>query len=156
MSGLTTVAATVCACTIVAALLSHFVTDGSMKRLMQLIMGAFVVCAMAVPVANAVGAAAADWQTVLPEEQAATADEAVSREVLLLTKQNLEQAMADILAQNGYPVKKAEVTLALTDKNRVTIAAAVFTIGAAYADAREEIAALVERHFAVTPQTAVE
>lgn len=156
MSGLTTVAATVCACTIVAALLSYFVTDGSMKRLMQLIMGAFVVCAMAVPVANAVGAAAADWQTVLPEEQAATADEAVSREVLLLTKQNLEQAMADILAQNGYPVKKAEVTLALTDKNRVTIAAAVLTIGAAYADAREEIAALVEQHFAVTPQTAVE
>ena len=64
--------------------------------------------------------------------------------------------MADILAQNGYPVKKSEVTLALTDKNRVTIAAAVLTIDAAYADAQEEIAALVERHFAVTPQTAVE
>ena len=156
MSGLTTVAATICACTIAAALLSHFVTDGSMKRLMQLIMGAFVVCAMAVPVANAVGAVAADWQTVLPEEQTATADEAVSREVLLLTKQNLEQAMRDILAQHGYPVKKAEVTLALADESRVTIASAELTIGTAYAYAQEEIAALTERHFAVTPQIAVE
>ena len=156
MKGLTTVAATVCACTIVAALLSHFVTDGSMKRLMQLIMGAFIVCAMAVPVANAVGAVAADWQTILPEESAATADEAVNREVLRLTKHNLEQAMRDILAQNGYPVKKAEVTLALADDNRVTIAAAALTVGAAYADAQEEIAALIERHFAVTPQIAVE
>ena len=83
-------------------------------------------------------------------------NEKATEQMLLLTKQNLEQVMADILAQNGYPVKKSEVTLALTDKNRVTIAAAVLTIGAAYADAREEIAALVERHFAVTPQTAVE
>ena len=64
MNGLYTVAATVCACCIIVTLLSHFVSDGGTKKLVSLVMGAFILCAMAVPAANAVGSIASQWQQV--------------------------------------------------------------------------------------------
>ena len=156
MNGLYTVAATVCACCIIVTLLSHFVSDGGTKKLVSLVMGAFILCATAVPAANAVGSIASQWQQVKPVEDTATADEAVNREVLNETKHNLETALKDIMAQNGYAIRDDAVTLAIAGENRVVIAQITVTVGEQDADHCEAIAVLTEKHFAVRPQVEVE
>ena len=137
MSGVASVAATVCACCVIVALLSHFVTDGGTKRLLSLVMGAFILCSMLVPVGKAVGSISVDWQALAAEERSATDDEAFNREVLSQTRTNLENTLKDVLTQNGYSVKNAAVTLAIAGENRVVIASVTLTVGAAYADVQE-------------------
>ena len=156
MSGVASVAATVCACCVIVALLSHFVTDGGTKRLLSLVMGAFILCSMLVPVGKAVGSISVDWQALAAEERSATDDEAFNREVLSQTRTNLENTLKDVLAQNGYSVKNAAVTLAIAGENRVVIASVTLTVGAAYADVQENIAQITEKHFAVRPQIILE
>lgn len=152
MNGLYTVAATACGCCIVVALLSRFVSDGGTQKLLSMVMGAFIVCSMLVPAVRAVKGIAADAQSVtVPAADAATADEAFNREILLQTKQNLETALRDILSQSGYPVQNAEVVLALADETRVVIAQITLTVSAAYQDAEKQIADMTEQHFTVRP-----
>lgn len=157
MNGLTAAAAAVCGCCVVVALLSRLVTDGGTKKLVWLAMGAFFVCAVSSPLAQAVGSVSAEWQTQgTPAANDATADEALEREILFQTKQNLETALTDILAQNGFAVSKAEVVLALADDTRVIISSVKLTISEQYAQRQEEIARLVEHHFTVRPQLIME
>ncbi len=152
MSGLATVAATVCACCIIVALLSHFMTDGGTKRLLSLIMGAFILCSMLLPVGKALGGISADWQALSSEARSATDDEALAREVLAQTKQNLESTLCDILSQNGIPVTRADITLAVAGENRVVIAAIKLTVGSAYEDEEERIKQITRENFTVEPQ----
>lgn len=157
MNGLYTVAATVCGCCVIVAVLSHFVTDGGTKKLLSLVMGAFILCSMLLPVARAVGGISEEISGISPDSgDGATADEALNRQILAQTKQNLETALADILAQNGYRIDDAEVPLALADGNRVIISFIRITIGEGEAANREEISEITERHFSVKPQIITE
>lgn len=157
MSGLSAAAAAICGCCVIVALLSRFVTDGGTKKLVWLAMGAFLICAVSAPLAQAVGGISAEWQTQgASAANDATADEALEREVLFQTKQNLEKALTDILAQNGFEVSKAEVILALADDTRVMISSVKLTVSEQYAQRQEEIVRLVEHHFTVRPQLIME
>ena len=103
MDGLYSAAATVCASSIIAALLSRFITDGSTKKLISLVIGAFVLCCLIVPV----GKAASDISSDLASAEATspTVDsDSYNRAVFAQTKANLEQTLADILAQNGIKI----------------------------------------------------
>lgn len=157
MSGLYSVAAVVCGASVVLALLSRFVTDGGTKTLLRLVMGAFMVCCMAVPAVKAFGGVSADFDS-LPDYRAesATLDEAYNRQVLAQTKENLEAALADILAQNGADIQSAEITLALTDENRVIISAIRVTVSAEQSKNAELISEVTERHFTVRPSVITE
>lgn len=157
MSGLATVGVTVCACTVIAALLSHFVTDGGTKRLLYLVMGAFLVCSMLAPVSRAIKGITADLSAVpQQEEECGKAQEDYRAQVLAQTKENLESALRDILAQNGISVLKTEAELALADENRVVISNILVTISSENASDEAEIARITELHFGVRPQVVTE
>ena len=157
MSGLYTVAATVCACCIITALLSRFVTDGGTKKILSLVIGAFILCCMLAPAARAIGGIKADlYSAQTAEDEISTADEAYNRQILAQTKENLETALGDILSQNGYEISGAEITLALADGNRVIISSITVTIGEEQAENREEIADITEKNFTVRPRVITE
>ena len=54
MSGLFTVVVVMCASALICSLVQTFVTDGSTKKIISLVLGAFIICCMVVPVKNAV------------------------------------------------------------------------------------------------------
>lgn len=157
MSGLYSVAAVICGSAVLIALLSHFVTDGGTKKLLRLVMGAFMVCCMVVPTARAISGISADWKSnssVLPGS--ATVDEAYNRQVTTQTKLNLESALKDILRQNGITISRAEITLALTDESHVIISAITVVIGAEQESERDRITQITEKHFTVRPRIVTE
>ena len=152
MSGFFTAAATVCASGVVCALLSAFVTDGSMKRVLCLVIGAFMVCSFIVPFKNALSSISLE-QGEYPshKELTATADEAVNREVLTQTKENLQNTLTGLLRQNGIAVNETEVVLAQEENNRIIIGSVCIYIGEESADSASEITSLTRRHFGITP-----
>lgn len=152
MNGLYTVAATVCATSVIIALISHFVTDGGTKRLLGMVMGAFMVCSMLVPVKNAVqGMTAVAREATEQTPSAATADEVYQRRVLAQTRNNLELALTDILRQNGITVNRAEVVLSLTGENRIIISQIRVYIGSDALAQRDNIVRVTEENFSVRP-----
>lgn len=156
MSGFAAVGVTACACTVIAALLSHFVTGGT-KRLIYLVMGAFLVCSMLAPVSRAIkGIGAGISASEQQEQESGRAQDGFRAQVLEQTKQNLEAALADILAQNGISISRAEAQLALEDENRVIISAITVTVSAENAADKAEIERITELHFGVKPQVVTE
>ena len=90
MSGFYSAAVTVCAAGLCCALLSVFVSDQSLKRVLSLCMGAFLVCSLIVPVKNAVGGLRTELEGIPSSAfSAATADESTERRVIGQAEQNL-------------------------------------------------------------------
>ncbi len=157
MSGLYSVAAVICGSAVLIALLSHFVTDGGTKKLLRLVMGAFMVCCMVVPTARAISGISAEWESGSAiSSDSATADEAFNRQVTAQTKLNLESALKDILMQNGIAVRRAEITLALTDESHVIISAITVVIDTQQESERDRITQITEKHFTVSPRIVTE
>ena len=152
MSGVYTAAATVCASCVVISLLSRFVTDGGTKKLLTLVLGAFAVVALIFPLRGTVSEIVTQIETAQAPEQDESVAESCRAAVLAQTKANLEQALTDILAQNGIAVKSAEVVLAIADESRVVISSVTLTVSEETARRRDDIDRLTEEHFAVRPQ----
>ena len=100
MSGFYTVAVTVCAAAIACAILSTFVSDGGLKRILSLVMGAFMVCSLIVPAKNAVQKLGLNLSSYPSSQQlTATADEAVNRQVVAQAKEKLDAAQLEFLTK---------------------------------------------------------
>ena len=87
MSGLFTVAVVMCASALICSLVQTFVTDGSTKKIISLVLGAFIICCMVVPVKNAVSS----FNTDIEENQnsvkeISTDDEAYSLSLIHISE----------------------------------------------------------------------
>ena len=156
MNGLYAAAATVCASSVAVALLSRFITDGGTKKLLGLVTGAFLLCSLLLPLQSAFQGAAVELPQLSGDVGSATADEALQQEVLVQTKESLEQTALDLAAQHGFRVKKAQITLAVRGENHVILTDVTLIIGREEAARAAELAALTEENFSVTPQIITE
>lgn len=152
MNGLYTAAVTVCASGIVCALLSAFVSDGAMKRILSLVLGVFMVCSLIMPLKNAFVSISADLSKYPGQKQiTATADEAFKNRVLSQTRQNLENTLTDLLRQNGIEANDCGVVLASEQENRIIIGSICIYIGEESSGRSQEIIRLTQANFGVTP-----
>ena len=105
MSGLFTVVVVMCASALICSLVQTFVTDGSRKKIISLVLGAFIICCMVVPVKNAISS----FNTDIDEKQnsvkeISTDDKAYSNAVIKQTEINLETALKNLLLQNNITI----------------------------------------------------
>lgn len=157
MNSLYILTAVICSSAIICTILSNFVTDSGTKKILNLILGAFMVCSLIVPVKNAIGeinATLEDYNT--SQELISTADEAYSNEVISLTEDNLEQALSDILKQNGIEINSSKIILALSEENRIIISYIGIYISNEYTQYTEQISEIVYDNFTVVPNIMTE
>ena len=74
MSGLFTVVVVMCASALICSLVQTFVTDGSTKKIISLVLGAFIICCMVVPVKNAVSSFNTDIEEMQKKIKTAVAN----------------------------------------------------------------------------------
>ena len=157
MNSLYTLTAVICSSAIICTILSNFVTDSGTKKILNLILGAFMVCSLIVPVKNAIGEIDATLDNYnTSQELISTADEAYSNEVINLTEKNLEQALCDVLKQNGIEINSSKIILALSDKNRIIISYIGIYISKEYTLYTEQISEIVYDNFTVVPNIMTE
>ena len=123
MNGIGAVALTVCCASLICTLVSNFVTDASIKRVLNLVLGAFVICSLIIPVRAAVKGFDSDYVEIISgAEAAATVDEAAyNRQIISVTRENLENTLNAILNQNGIYPDKTEVILSVKSGNSIII-----------------------------------
>lgn len=157
MNGIGTVALTVCCASLICALVSNFVSDASIKRVLNLVLGAFVVCSLIFPVRAAVLSLSDDYSEIYDiYAGSATYDEAdYNRQIVAETKKNLEHTLEALLNQNGiYPVK-TEVILSVNNDNSIIISQVCIYIDKDVARS-ELISELTLQNFGIKPNIITE
>lgn len=157
MNEILAVTSAICASALICTLVSNFVTDGSTKKIICLVLGAFIICSMIVPIKNAVNGISEEIaETYISDSAVSTDDEAYSREILKQTRKNLESALKDLLLQNGVEINSCEIILALTDDNSIIISSVSIYISKEYTQYSDLISEVTFQNFSVQPNIITE
>ena len=157
MNEILTVTSAICASALICTLVSNFVTDGSTKKIICLVLGAFIICSMIVPIKNAVNGISEEIaETDISDSAVSTDDEAYSREILKQTRINLESALNDLILQNGVEINSCEIILAVTDDNSIIISSVSIYISKEYTQYRDLISEVTFQNFSVQPNIITE
>lgn len=157
MNEILAVTSAICASTLICTLVSNFVTDGSTKKIICLVLGAFIICSMIVPIKNAVNGFSEEIaETDISDLAVSTDDEAYSREILKQTRKNLESALKDLLLQNGVEINSCEIILAVTDDNSIIISSVSIYISKEYTQYSNLISEVTFQNFSVQPNIITE
>lgn len=157
MNEILAVTSAICASALICTLVSNFVTDGSTKKIISLVLGAFIICSMIVPIKNAVSGFCEEIaETDISDSAVSTDDEAYSREILKQTRINLESALKDLLLQNGVEINSCEIILALTDDNSIIISSVCIYISKEYTQYTDLISEITFQNFSVQPNIITE
>lgn len=156
MSGLFTVVVVMCASALICSLVQTFVTDGSTKKIISLVLGAFIICCMVVPVKNAVSS----FNTDIEEKQnsvkeISTDDEAYSNAVIKQTEINLETALKSFL-QNNITIKSCDIILSRVENNGIIIASISIYIDKEFVRYTNLVSSIVYDNFGITPNIMTE
>ena len=143
MSGLFTVVVVMCASALICSLVQTCVTDGSTKKIISLVLGAFIICCMVVPVKNAVSSISTD-------------DEAYSNVVIKQTEINLETALKNILLQNNITIKSCDIILSRVENNGIIIASISIYIDKEFVRYTNLVSSIVYDNFGITPNIMAE
>ena len=157
MSGIATVAMTVCCASLICALVSNFVSDQGIKRVLNLVLGAFVVCSLIFPVKSAVqGIREEISESSQSAVQSATADEAqYNRQIVAETRKNLEKTLTALLNQNGIYPESVEVILSVKHDNSIIISRIGIYIDKSCTQT-DKILELTAQNFGITPNIITE
>lgn len=157
MNEILAVTSAICASALICTLVSNFVTDGSTKKIISIVLGAFIICSMIVPIKNAVNGFSEEIaETDISDSAASTDDEAYSREILKQTRKNLESALKDLLLQNGVEINSSEIILAVTDDNSIIISSVSIYISKEYTQYSDLISEVTFQNFSVQPNIITE
>lgn len=157
MNEILAVTSAICASALICTLVSNFVTDGSTKKIICLVLGAFIICSMIVPIKNAVNGFSEEIaETDISDLAVSTDDEAYSREILKQTRKNLESALKDLLLQNGVEINSCEIILAVTDDNSIIISSVSIYISKEYTQYSNLISEVTFQNFSVQPNIITE
>ncbi len=157
MNEILAVTSAICASALICTLVSNFVTDGGTKKIISLVLGAFIICSMIVPIKNAVNGFNKEIaETKISDSPVSTDDEAYGREILKQTRKNLESALRDLLRQNGVEINSCEIILAVTDDNSIIISSVSIYIYKEYTQYTDLISEITFQNFSVQPNIITE
>ena len=157
MNGLGAVAASVCCASLICALVSNFVSDSSVKRVLNLVLGAFMVCSLIFPIKSAVqGIREEISESSQSAVQSATVDEAqYNRQIVAETRKNLEKTLTALLNQNGIYPESVEVILSVKHDNSIIISRVGIYIDKSCTQT-DKILELTAQNFGITPNIITE
>lgn len=157
MKSLFSVVIVICAASLICTLISTFITDGSTKKIVNLVLGAFIVCSLISPVMSAfssVDVNLLEYET--SDSIISSNDEAYSNEVLKQTQTNLENSAKDILLQNGISINSCKIILAKEDENRIIISSVSIYINKENSGHSQRIQEIIKDNFGINPNVVTE
>lgn len=157
MKSLFSVVIVICAASLICTLISTFITDGSTKKIVNLVLGAFIVCSLISPVMSAfssVDVNLSEYET--SDSIISSNDEAYSNEVLKQTQTNLENSAKDILLQNGISINSCKIILANEDENRIIISSVSIYINKENSGHSQRIQEIIKDNFGINPNLVTE
>ena len=152
MNTLSGISITACSCCIACSVLSLLFPDGVMKKTLNLVMGAFLICSMLIPIIGSVQTMSFDYES---DTESVSVDEDYSRiyeeEVLTQTAKNLVIVANDLLKSEGITPENIEVGIKKSDNNSIYISTIHIYINETDSDKTENIKRIIERNMSKEP-----
>lgn len=156
MKEIASTAGVICAVVIAVSLVSLIVPQGSTRRVMNTVIGVFVLCCMIVPVSRAVSGFKIDFDVPKLEKSfTASADEAYQNALLRETRISLENSAKTYLLSKGCRIRKIKIILNSDDKKGIYITRFRIYINKNEVGKYSDIISLIENKFEKTPEITV-
>lgn len=152
MNSLRSFAVITCVCSIACSVISVIAPTGRMKKTVNLILGMFLLCSMAVPVVGLLSTSSYDFEI---DEQSLNleADNSGEYESLVLRKtaDNLVKATNDLLLSNDIEADNIRVGIKKTDDNSIYISSIYIYISKEYEPKSEKIKSIIGSNMTKEP-----
>ena len=156
MNSIASTAAVICAVTIGVSLISLIIPNGSTKRVINTVIGVFILCCMIAPVKSAVENFSFNFEVPgLSDTLSASADEAYNKTVIKETESKLENMVVSYLKSKNINIKSASVKLSADDKKGIYIESIRIYINRRNITDCGVINSLIENKFEKTPEIKV-
>ena len=153
MKDIATVAAVICVCSLAVSLISSISPQGNMRRVINLVIGAFMLCCMIFPIKTAVNGYELNIDTTpISDNLQNTAYDAYNNAILSETKNNLESFMYAYLVQRGITPKEITINLEVNENGGIYIGSLCIYISIQDSEKSDEIKHLVREKFEVIPE----
>ncbi len=156
MNSIASVAAVICSVAIASSLIALIVPQGSTKRVLNTVVGVFVICCLIVPVKNVV--TGFNLNIDIPKlsgSLTASGDEAYKKALTVETEAKLRTSIVSYLYSKGLKVKSADIKLNTNKKTGIYIERIIIYIDRKDLINSDEIISLIENKFEKTPKITV-
>lgn len=156
MSSVASFAGIICAVSIAVSLISLIIPQGNTKRVMNSVIGVFVLCCMIVPVINAVKNFKYDFNIPdIGKNYTASADEAYNKAIIKETARKLESSALNCLLSKGIKAESAVFNLSYNKKSGIYIKRIRIYISKKETFNFSKIISIIENKFEKTPELMV-
>lgn len=122
MSSVAAVAAIICVSALACSFVSIAVPQGPTKKVMNIVLGIFILCTMIVPIKNAVENFSFEISVAdSAEDLTASADEAYNNAVISETKSILESNLKSVLSQKNINTEEIEINMSVDEKGGIYV-----------------------------------
>lgn len=142
----------VCVCCIVCSIISLVAPLGKMKKIMNLILGMFLLCSMVIPVVGLFDSLPSGFEfdgTITEYDGENTPD--YDKMVLNQTADNLVLAADNLLKNEGIEASNIELALKKTDNNSIYISSVVIYITKQYENRAQDISKIIGSNMSKEP-----
>lgn len=152
MNVLSQAGVTVCACCIACSVLSVIFPSGAMKKTLNLVMGAFLICSILIPVIGGVKSLSFEYKN---DNKSFITNEDYERiyeeEVLNKTAENLVVATKDLLNSENITPENIEIGIKKSDNNSIYISTINIYINETDREKTDSIKRIIERNMSKEP-----
>ena len=142
----------VCVCCIACSIISLVAPLGKMKKIMNLILGMFLLCSMVIPVVGLLDSFPSDFKFDESVAQYSdNTDDAYNQMVLNKTADNLVLAADNLLKNEGITADNIELALKKTDNDSIYISSVVIYISEQYSHRAHEITKIIASNMSKEP-----
>lgn len=122
MGAVAAACAAICAVAIAGSIVSVLLPNGNTKKILSLVLGAFMLCSMIIPVKNAIEGFSIDTSKLPREEEiTASADELYSQRIIAQTEEILANTLEGLLKNEDIPTRKIRFYLEQDDNLGIII-----------------------------------
>ena len=152
MDNVKTFAVTLCLCCIACSIISLLCSDTRMKKVVSLVMGAFIVCSLLLPLFSLTALSADDFRITTDSTGLdIDSEESYKKAVLDETAKNLVIAADDLLKQEEIRAKNIELAIKLSEDDSIYISKIYIYINKADEQKAEKIKSIIEKNMNKEP-----
>ena len=145
MNDVKTWATVICLVTLISALMQYLVPDGSMGRMMKLVLGVFVICGIVLPLSKIVPQISVNLQDVASSVQGTqTFKNTVDQQIYSAANTGIQNVVITELATMNIKCENVAVMMDTKANSSISISKVVVTVPIQYSSQCIEIAAHLE------------
>lgn len=155
MSAITSWATAVCVVAVICSLYDMLVPEGNTSKMLNFVLGMFLIVAILIPFANIVKSESFNFQNIEFNSEEFTLSEDNDDLTIAIGKSTVEKIISDSLKEKDISYKKIVIDMDSSNGNSIDIIRAKIYVGSDYRNQLIDIQNIVKEKTGITPDVIV-